>query len=692
MNETKVKPTHLSRLAYLYIRQSSLRQVFENRESTARQYDFKRRALSLGWSSEQIVVIDEDLGLSGASASERDGFQRLVADVGLGRVGVAMGLEVSRLARSSSDWHRLIEISALSNTLILDEDGIYDPSHFNDRLLLGLKGTMSEAELYMLRARLVGGALNKARRGELWIRPPIGFVYDSTQKLVFDPDLQIQNSVRLFFDTFRREGSALGVVRYFAQENLKWPRRIKQGKRAGEVVWGILEHNTVLNVLHNPRYAGAYVYGRYQRVVGGKQRSRRVPREEWKVFIPNAHPGYISWEEFEANEARLLENANAYGSDRRKSPPREGVALLQGLVICGVCGRRMTVRYHVVHGHPTPSYTCARRYIQTAQGVCQVIPGGGIDESVGRLVVEAVTPASLDVALQVFEELRLRKAEVDRIRRAELERARVEAEYAQHQYMLVRPENRLVADSLERQWNEKLVRLAKLEEEHAKGSTADDEDLSPEAKQRIQALASDLASVWKDPRTQARDKKRMLRLLIEDVTLKRGEKIQISIRWKGGATTCLEQKLPLSATDLRRTPAAIVEQIRSLAMEQTDAQIAQSLNHRGLRSGTGKPFTRLIVRHIRTAYGIDSLRQHLRLAGWLTPPEMAAQLGVCVSTAKTYAASGVLRALRIDSRGEIFFEPVSGPLPRAQPGKKLRDRQRYPKLIPHRRNEVQYEA
>ena len=369
-----------------------------------------------------------------------------------------------------------------------------------------------------------------------------------------------------------------------------------------------------------------------------------------------------------------------------------GVALLQGLVICGVCGQRMTVRYHVVHGHPTPSYTCARHHIRTAQGVCQVIPGGGIDEAVGRLVVEAVTPTSLDVALQVFEELRLRKAEVDRLRRAELERARMEAEYAQHQYMFVRPENRLVADSLERQWNEKLVHLAELEEEYAKVSRADDGDLSPEAKQRIQALASDLASVWKDPRTQARDKKRMLRLLIEDVTLKRGEKIQISIRWKGGATTCLEQALPLSAADLRRTPAAIVEQIRSLATEQTDAQIAQSLNHRDLRSGTGKPFTRLIVRHIRTVYGIDSLRQHLRRAGWLTPPDMAAQLGVCSATAKTYAAAGVLRALRVDSRGEILFEPISGPLPRAQPGKKLRERQNYPMLTPHRGNEVQYEA
>jgi DNA invertase Pin-like site-specific DNA recombinase len=345
----KVTSEHLRRLAYLYVRQSTLRQVHENCESTARQYDLKRRAQALGWATDQIIVIDEDLGLSGATATDRNGFQRLVAEVGLGRVGVVMGLEVSRLARSSTDWHRLLEICALADTLILDEDGIYDPSHFNDRLLLGLKGTMSEAELHLLRARLIGGQLNKARRGELWIRPPMGFVYDDSGRIVLDPDQQVQRAVCLLFETFRRTGSAMRVVHHFKTESVLWPRRIAKGVHAGELLFGPLEHSRVLGILHNPRYTGAFVYGRTRQRkvrVGGQLRYRRLKREEWSVFLPNLYPGYISWEEFEANQAKLLANANCYGEHRRKSPPREGAALLQGLVICGVCGLRMTVRSH----------------------------------------------------------------------------------------------------------------------------------------------------------------------------------------------------------------------------------------------------------------------------------------------------------------------------------------------------------
>jgi len=307
----KVSSDHLRRLAYLYVRQSSLRQVQENRESTARQYDLKRRAEALGWNTDEIVVIDEDLGLSGARGSNRGGFERLVAEVGLGRVGVVMGLEVSRFARSSMDWHRLLEICALADTLILDEDGVYDPSHYNDRLLLGLKGTMSEAEIHVLKARLLGGVLNKAQRGELWLRPPIGFVYDVEGHLVLDPDVQVQGTVRVLFETFRRVGSAQRVVKHFAAEEIPWPQRIANGPRAGEIVFSTLEHSRVLNILHNPRYAGAFVYGRTRQRklrLPGKAAYRRLTREEWKVFLPDTHPGYIDWEEYEANQARLLAN------------------------------------------------------------------------------------------------------------------------------------------------------------------------------------------------------------------------------------------------------------------------------------------------------------------------------------------------------------------------------------------------
>jgi excisionase family DNA binding protein len=695
----KITADHLRRLAYLYVRQSSLHQVQENRESTKRQYDLKRRAQALGWSSDQVVVIDEDMGVSGAAASDRKGFQRLVAEVGLGRVGVVMGLEVSRLARNSSDWHRLLEICALADTLILDEDGIYDPGNFNDRLLLGLKGTMSEAELHMLRARLIGGQINKARRGELWIRPPIGFVYDGNQRLVLDPDRQIQDTVRLLFETFRRTGSALAVVRHFSAQGILWPRRITTGVRAGEVVFGTLEHSRVLQILHNPRYAGVYAYGRTrQRKVGiGEQiRYRRLPREEWQVFLPNAYPGYITWEEFEANQAKLLENATGYGPDRCKSPPREGTALLQGLVICGICGGRMTVRYYTRGGHPVPDYVCQRRGIQAAKPACQIIPGTGLDDAVAQVVLEAVTPAALEVTLQVFEELRARRAELDRIRRGRIERAREEAELARRQYMLVRPENRLVADNLERQWNEKLAQLAEAEQEYIRATKMEDPELTNEDRERVQTLVSDLPRLWKDPRTSARDRKRMIRLLVEDVTLQRNKTILIHIRWKGGATTSLERPLPRSAPELFRTPASIVEQVRALATEETDAQIAQRLNARGLRSGRGNLFTGSSVRNIRIAYRIESFAERLRGDGWLTCSEMADQLGVHKQTVQRFAREGVLRACRPSDRNDILLAPISGPLPKAHPGKRFKDRRSYPQCYPKStsniQNEVQYEA
>ncbi len=685
---TAVTASHLRRLACLYVRQSSLQQVHDHQESTARQYALKRRALALGWAADQVVVIDDDLGLSGASAAERTGFQRIVADVGLGRVGVVMGLEVSRLARNSSDWHRLLEICALSETLILDEDGLYDPAHFNDRLLLGLKGTMSEAELHVLRARLIGGQLNKARRGELWIRPPLGMVFDAAGELMLDPDEQVQGAVRLVFDTFRRTGSAGAVVRYFQQQQVAWPRRVVKGPRAGALVFGELERSRVLGILHNPRYAGAYVFGRTrQRKVRSSEqaRYRRLPRDEWKVFLPDAHPGYITWEQFEANQEALRASAQCIGTDRRRSAPREGVALLQGLVICGRCGSRMTVGYVVSHGHPEPLYRCQRRGIERAEAECQRLPGAAIDRAVSDLVLKTVTPASIDVAVEVFDELRARATEVDRAKRAQIARLREDAELAQRQFLLVRPENRLVADSLERHWNEALQRLAAAEEAYAGTGKTQPPPVTPEMKERVAALVADLPRVWHDPRTPARDRKRMLRLLVDDVTLLRDDVIRVSIRWRGGATRQIECPLPLGAPDVRRTPAAVVEQVRALATEQTDAQIAETLNGRWLRTGTGLPFRRLRVRMLREAYDIDSYAEQLTAAGWLTAPQMAELLDVHPTTAKRFARQGVLRAVRADDRGTLLFEPPTGPLPVAHSGKRLRDRRQHPKLVSHAR-------
>ena len=408
--------------------------------------------------------------------------------------------------------------------------------------------------------------------------------------------------------------------------------------------------------------------------------------------MPNAHPGYITWEQFEANQATLRESAHGVGWDRRRSAPREGVALLQGLVICGRCGDRMTVRYSVSHGHPAPLYCCQRRGIERAEPSCQRLPGAAIDRAVSELVLETVTPASVDVAFEVFAELRARAIEIDRAKRAQMARLREDAELAQRQFLLVRPEHRLVADTLERHWNQALQRVAEAEEADARATQTQAVPVTPEMQERVTALVADLPRVWHDPRTPARERKRMLRLLIEDVTLVRDDVIHLSIRWRGGATRVVECPLPLGAPDLRRSPPAVVEQVRALATEQTDRQIAETLNARWLRTGTGLPFTRTRVRTLRVAYDIESYFDHLTTAGWLTAPQMAAQLDMHPTTAKRFAQEGVLRAVRADDKGTILFEPPTGPLPVAHPGKRFRDRRCYPKLASHTQEGAQYEA
>jgi len=331
----KVRPEHLKRDAYLYIRQSTIQQVFHNTESTKRQYDLRRRAIALGWPDDSVIVIDSDLGKSGASAKDREGFQKLVADVGMGKAGIVLGLEVSRLARNSSDWHRLLEICALTDTLILDEDGLYDPSYFNDRLLLGMKGTMSEAELHMIRARLRGGILNKARRGELQVPLPVGLSYDQSGKVILTPDSQIQQALHVFFKTYKRTGSASAVVKHFCKNDLQFPRLIRGKINKGKIVWAPLTHTRSLNILHNPRYAGVFVYGRTKsyRQADGRMGVRELPIDQWHTVITDAHSGYITWEQYNDNIKTLRANAQAHGNDRRNHPPGNGPALLQGLVI-----------------------------------------------------------------------------------------------------------------------------------------------------------------------------------------------------------------------------------------------------------------------------------------------------------------------------------------------------------------------
>ena len=497
----KVTASHLKRAAYLYVRQSTLRQVLENTESTKRQYALRDRAVALGWSYERVVVIDSDLGLSGAS-TDREGFQKLVADVGLGEVGVVLGLEVSRLARNSVDWQRLLEICALTDTLILDEDGIYNPSHFNDRLLLGLKGTMSEAELHVLRARLRGGILNKASRGELKVRLPVGLVFGADDKVVLDPDQQVQEAIRLIFQTFRRTGSAMATVKSLRDQNLLVPWRLYTGPHKGEIAWGEPLHWRVMNFLKNPRYAGAFAYGRRQCCrTSERPRPRQpvLPRENWLAFFMDAHPGYITWAEHEENLRRLRENSQAYGADRRNSPPREGPALLQGLAVCGRCGRRMTVHYPTARtGKKTKVvYRCAQDGIDKSEPFCLWIPGTAVDQAIGDLLIESVTPLALDVALTVQDELNARAEEVDKLRNKQVERARYEADLAQRRYLRVDPENRLVADSLEADWNGKLRAFADAQEDYERQRRADTLLMDTDRRAQVVALATDFPRLWR---------------------------------------------------------------------------------------------------------------------------------------------------------------------------------------------------
>ena len=661
----KVTASHLKRNAYLYVRQSTPRQVLQNTESTERQYALQRRAVTFGWLETQIIVIDSDLGQSGASAADREGFQRLVTEVGLGRAGMVLGLEVSRLARNSADWHRLLEICALTDTLILDEDGIYNPTCFNDRLLLGLKGTMSEAELHMIHARMRGGILNKAKRGELALYLPVGLVYDPDDRVLLDPDKQVQESLRLVFEYFRRLGSAFAVVQAFREQGLLFPRRRRRGPDHQEVVWKQLSYSLLMRVLHNPRYAGAFVYGRTRsrkasQGMGRSTITTRLPMEQWQIVLRGAHPGYITWEQFETNQARLQQNRPTAMFQNAKSPPREGSALLQGLALCGICGQRMHPRYHASGEHLIPYYVCPRKDTEGGALRCQHIAGEALDKAVGQLLLTAVTPIALEVALAVQQEIQERLEETGRLRRIQLERAHYEASLARRRYMQVDPSNRLVADWLEADWNTKLRLVAEAQQEYDRERETDRRLLDEQQRSRLFTLATDFQQLWKDPNTSAKDRKRIAHLLIEDVTLTKDKEITAQVRFKGGLRQTLTVPLPLNAWQRRRVEPNIIVEIDSLLDQHPPHEIADILNERGLRLTDGKVFEGDSVYLIARRHGLKSRHDRLRAAGLLTITEVSQLLKISEREAWRRRKQGLLPGSAFGINKYLYDHPSTG--------------------------------
>jgi DNA invertase Pin-like site-specific DNA recombinase/DNA-binding XRE family transcriptional regulator len=591
-----------------------------------------------------------------------------MTEVSMGRVGLVMGLEVSRLARNNADWARLLEICAITDTLILDEEGIYSPTDFNDRLLLNMKGTFSEVELHVLRSRLRGGILSKARRGELKTRLPTGFVYDHNDKVIIDPDKQIQQCLRLFFDIFQRTGAAFATVKAFATDDMKFPCRMHLGPDKGKVKWQRLTSGRALSILNNPRFAGAYYYGRQRSRlnVDGSTTYFQVPRDQWLVLIKDAHPGYITWQQYEDNLQRLRQNAVAYNVIDRKTPAREGPCLLQGLAVCGKCGQRMTIRYkYQKKGRIEPAYLCQRHRIERWESSCQYIPGAKIDEAISKLLLDSVTPLTLEVALQVQKELEDRFNEADKLRKQQVQRAEYEANIARRRFMQVDPDNRLVADTLEAEWNEKLRQLQDAIDYYEDHRQKESEKLKSVQKKEVLKLAKDFPRLWKNPRTPVREKKRMIRFLIEDVTMiRKEENITLHVRFKGGAKKTLTLPPPLKGWQYNATDPKIVQMVDELLTDHNYAEIATILDNRGFKTSQGNRFDRNVIKSITYNYKLKTRFARLRATGKLTADEVASLLGVTAQTARKWGKEGTIKTYPYNDRNGCLYEHpgVNSPL------------------------------
>jgi DNA invertase Pin-like site-specific DNA recombinase/predicted DNA-binding transcriptional regulator AlpA len=655
---SKIKPSHTQRAAYVYIRQSTPGQVEHNRESTARQYALADRACQLGWSKEQVVLIDEDLGLSGSGTDKRSGFARLTSEVALAHVGIVLGLEVSRLARNNADWYRLLELCGITDTLIGDNDGVYHPALFNDRLLLGLKGTMSEAELHIIRARLDGGIRNKAARGELRRGLPVGYVWgEKDGEVLFHPDEAVTGAVRTVFERFAEFGSARRVWLWFRSEGLSFPLQTTPGSLPSPIRWVVPTYTALHHILSNPVYAGAYTYGKtkYERYLDEhgavRKRSRHLPIDQWSVLIQDHHPGFINWATYQANQARLDSNTRPR-PHQAGGAVREGSALLQGLVTCGHCGRRLHVHYR--GRNSAPGYHCAGKDLVAGRGVyCLNVGGMVIEQAVAKAFIDAITPAGIEATRLSVEQLQTNHDASLSQWRLELERTRYEAERAERRYRTVEPENRLVARGLETEWESRLRDLAAAEMELRRREQQRPSTISSEQLKAIERLGSDIRQVWDVTTTTDRDRKELLRTLLEEVVfnLKRAEgRAHLTLRWRGGAITLLDIPVPRFKPMGPRTDEDTISLLRRLATLYPDEVIAGILNRQGRKTATGERFT---------ANHVGSLRRYRDIPRFqvssTTPPDgelvsirKAAQiLGMNTSSIHRWLADGFIAGEQI---------------------------------------------
>jgi excisionase family DNA binding protein len=646
---SKITERHRQRRAVVYVRQSTPGQVERNTESAARQYALAERAVELGWPASAVLVVDEDTGMSGRWAHARIGFRELAAEVGLGHVGVILALEVSRLARSSADWHQLLDLCALTGTLIADGDGIYSPGDFNDRLLLGLKGTMSEAELHLIRSRLRGGLEHKAARGELRLPLPIGLERDEDGEIRICVDEQVRGAIRRVFELWDRCGSGRQVVAALAEEGQRLPRRRITERR---IRWEPPDYGSVHEILTNPNYAGAYAYGRRQTFktvdADGRMKITRIdtPIEQWRVLIPEHHPGYVTWEQYLATQQRLAANARPTAGEGGGAA-REGSALLQGLVRCGKCGRRMMVKYSGANGR-VHMYACDRTYQMHGTGrVCQRIGGLRFDKTVVDAFLEAVTPAGVDATAAAVDQLEAEHAERRKLQLLAVERVEYEAERRRRQFDACEPENRLVARSLERAYEDALgdverqrVALAELDR-HRPAPLTEPERLA------LRRLAGELPRVWSAASTTDRDRKELLRALLDDVVLsidRDQDRASVELIWQGGARTELPVRVKNSTVKRNGTRPELVDLVRKLAVHSSDRDIAIVLSKQGWMSPTGLPFNERRVRAVRERGNIPPAPKTPTPGTGVSINEAARRLGVSTPTIRRWLQEGLLPA------------------------------------------------